>query len=264
MVFGEPVSSSLFLQGEPKGVEIKGRGVLITGAAKRIGRAIALALAERGADIVIHYHRSEDAARETAREIEARGVRALALQADLANVREIERLIERAADALGRLDILVNNASVFFRTPFGSITEEQWDLNLDVNLKAPFFCAQYAARFMREQGGGKIINIADWAGFRPYAGYIPYCVSKAGLIALTQVLARTLAPTILVNAVAPGPVLLPEDYGEDEIRAIIEGTPLKRLGSPEDVVRAVLFLIEGSDFITGHTLVVDGGRLIGP
>lgn len=241
-----------------------GRGVLITGAAKRIGRAIALALAERGADIVIHYHRSEDAARETAREIEARGVRALALQADLANVREIERLIERAADALGRLDILVNNASVFFRTPFGSITEEQWDLNLDVNLKAPFFCAQYAARFMREQGGGKIINIADWAGFRPYAGYIPYCVSKAGLIALTQVLARTLAPTILVNAVAPGPVLLPEDYGEDEIRAIIEGTPLKRLGSPEDVVRAVLFLIEGSDFITGHTLVVDGGRLIGP
>jgi NAD(P)-dependent dehydrogenase (short-subunit alcohol dehydrogenase family) len=245
-------------------MEIAGKGALVTGAAKRIGRAIALALAERGADVVVHYHRSEAAAHETACAIEALGVRALVLPADLANVREIERLIERAADFLGRLDILVNNASVFFRTPFGSTTEEEWDVHLDVNLKAPFFCAQYAARIMQKQGGGKIINIADWAGFRPYVGYIPYCISKAGVIALTQVLARTLAPTILVNAVAPGPVLLPEEYGEEEVRAILAGTPLKRLGAPEDVVRAVLFLIEGSDFITGHTLVVDGGRLIGP
>lgn len=245
-------------------MEIAGKGALVTGAAKRIGRAIALALAERGADVVVHYHRSEAAAHETARAIEALGVRALVLPADLANVREIERLIERAADFLGRLDILVNNASVFFRTPFGSTTEEEWDVHLDVNLKAPFFCAQYDARIMQKQGGGKIINIADWAGFRPYVGYIPYCISKAGVIALTQVLARTLAPTILVNAVAPGPVLLPEEYGEEEVRAILAGTPLKRLGAPEDIVRAVLFLIEGSDFITGHTLVVDGGRLIGP
>ncbi len=245
-------------------MEITGRGALVTGAARRIGRAIALALAERGADVVVHYHHSEEEAQATVREIQARGVRALALRADLSDVSQIEGLIENAARFLGRLDILVNNASVFFRTPFGSTTEEQWDLHLDVNLKAPFFCAQYAARIMREGGGGKIINIADWAGFRPYVGYIPYCVSKAGLIALTQVLARTLAPTILVNAVAPGPVLLPEEYGEEEVRAILAGTPLKRLGSPEDVVRAVLFLIEGSDFITGHTLVVDGGRLIGP
>lgn len=245
-------------------MEITGRGALVTGAARRIGRAIALALAERGANVVVHYHHSEEEAQATVREIQARGVRALALRADLSDVSQIEGLIENAARFLGRLDILVNNASVFFRTPFGSTTEEQWDLHLDVNLKAPFFCAQYAARIMREGGGGKIINIADWAGFRPYVGYIPYCVSKAGLIALTQVLARTLAPTILVNAVAPGPVLLPEEYGEEEVRAILAGTPLKRLGSPEDVVRAVLFLIEGSDFITGHTLVVDGGRLIGP
>ncbi|MCS6818133.1 MAG: glucose 1-dehydrogenase [Blastocatellia bacterium] len=244
-------------------MNLKGKGAIVTGAARRVGRAIALALAERGADVVVHYHRSEEDARETVREIEVRGVRALAVRADLGEVREIERLIEEAVRFLGHLDVLVNNASVFFRTPFGSITEEQWDLNLDVNLKAPFFCAQYAARVMQQQGGGKIINIADWAGFRPYAGYIPYCVSKAGLIALTQVLAKTLAPTILVNAVAPGPVLLPEEYGEEETRAIIEATPLKRLGSPEDVARAVLFLIEGSDFITGHTLVVDGGRLIG-
>jgi len=167
-------------------MEIAGKGALVTGAAKRIGRAIALALAERGADVVVHYHRSEAAAHETARAIEALGVRALVLPADLANVREIERLIERAADFLGRLDILVNNASVFFRTPFGSTTEEEWDVHLDVNLKAPFFCAQYAARIMQKQGGGKIINIADWAGFRPYVGYIPYCISKAGVIALTQ------------------------------------------------------------------------------
>lgn len=234
----------------------------MTGAARRVGRVVALALARRGAHVVVHYHQSSEAAQRTVEEIKALGVRATALAADLSRVSEIESMVERAVQFLGRLDVLVNNASVFWRTPFGAITERDWDDHFDVNLKATFFCAQAAAQVMQKQGEGKIINISDWAGYRPYADYIPYCVSKAGVIALTQVLARTLAPTIQVNGVAPGPVLLPEDYDEREREKIIRETPLGRLGSPEDVAEAVLFLIEGSDFITGHTLVVDGGRLI--
>ena len=234
----------------------------MTGAAKRVGRVVALALARRGAHVVVHYHHSSEAAHRTVEEIKALGVRAMALTADLSRVSEIESVVERAARFLGRLDVLINNASVFWRTPFGAITERDWDDHFNVNLKATFFCAQAAAQVMQKQGEGKIINISDWAGYRPYADYIPYCVSKAGVIALTQVLARTLAPTIQVNGVAPGPVLLPEDYDDREREKVIQETPLGRLGSPEDVAQAVLFLIEGSDFITGHTLVVDGGRLI--
>jgi NAD(P)-dependent dehydrogenase (short-subunit alcohol dehydrogenase family) len=243
-------------------VEIKGRGVLITGAAKRVGRAIALELGRRGANVVINYNHSRQAAEHTVREIEATGVSGVAIQADVAKVSEVERMVRQAAEFLGRLDVVVNNASVFYRTPLESVTEADWDINLDVNLKGPFFCAKFAAELMLKHGGGKIINIADWAGFRPYMNYVPYCISKAGVIALTQVLAKTLAPTIQVNAVAPGTVLLPEEFDDHEKEKIIQGTPLRRIGSPEDVVQAVLFLIEGGDFITGHTLVVDGGRLI--
>ncbi len=243
-------------------MELKGRGVLVTGAAKRVGRIIALTVAGRGADVVVHYHHSHQDAHRTVEEIRALGVRAAAISADLGSVPESVALVEQAAAFLGRLDVLVNNASVFLRTPFETITEQQWDIHFDINVKAVFFCSQAAARIMQKQGEGKIINISDWAGYRPYMHYIPYCVSKAGVIALTQVLARTLAPAIQVNGVAPGPVLLPEDYDETEREKILRGTPLGRLGSPEDVARAVLFLIEGSDFITGHTLVVDGGRLI--
>lgn len=243
-------------------MQLKGRGVLVTGAAKRVGRAVALALAGRGANVVVHYHESQEAATRTIEEIKALGVRSTALRADLAKVSDIEALVKETAEFLGRLDVLVNNASVFWRTPLETITERDWDVHLDVNLKATFFCAQAAARIMQKQGEGKIVNISDWAGYRPYPDYIPYCVSKAGVIALTQVLARTLAPTIQVNGVAPGPVLLPEDYDENEREKIVRDTPLGRLGSPDDVAQAVLFLIEGSDFITGHTLVVDGGRLI--
>ncbi|MEO0249751.1 MAG: SDR family oxidoreductase [candidate division WOR-3 bacterium] len=244
-------------------MEIKGSGILITGAAKRVGKAIALAAARRGGHVVITYNQSQEAAHQTLSEITALGVKACALRADITRVSEIEVMVKQATEFLGRLDVLVNNASVFFRTPFQMISEEEWDLNFNVNLKGTFFCAKFAAEVMLQQGGGKIINIADWAGFRPSVNYIPYCVSKAGVIALTKGLAKTLAPTIQVNAVAPGPVLLPEDYGEEEKQKIIQGTPLQRIGSPEDIAQAVLFLIEGSDFITGHTLVVDGGRLIG-
>jgi NAD(P)-dependent dehydrogenase (short-subunit alcohol dehydrogenase family) len=243
-------------------VKIRGKGVLVTGAAKRVGRAIALELARHGADVVINYHQSREAAEQTVHEIEALGARAFAIQADIANTSEAGSLVRQAAEVLGRLDVLINNASVFFPTPLESLTEADWDMNLDVNLKGTFFCSKFAAEVMLKHGGGKIINIADGAGFRPYMNYIPYCISKAGVIALTEVLARTLAPTIQVNAVAPGPVLLSEEYDEAEKQKIIQGTPLKRIGSPEDVAQAVVFLIEGSDFITGHTLVVDGGRLI--
>jgi len=171
-------------------------------------------------------------------------------------------MVEAVLAAFGRLDILVNSASVFHRKPLEELTERDWDTNLDTNLKAPFFLSKFAGAAMRRQGAGKIVNIGDWAGIRPYNNYLPYVVSKAGIIGLTKALAKALAPEVQVNCVAAGPVMLPEDYGAEEAAKIAKATLTQRLGSPEDVARAVLFFCEGTDFATGATLVIDGGRLI--
>lgn len=243
-------------------MELTGRVVWMTGAGLRLGRAMALDLAGRGADIVVHYNTSAGPAREVAGLIEAMGRRALLVQGDLAKVEDVRRCVGEIEAGFGRLDVLVNSASNFIRVPLEEITEEVWDASLDVNLKGPAFCALEAARLMRKGGGGKIINFADWAGFRPYRNYLPYMVSKGGVITLTRALALELAPEIQVNAVAPGPVLPPEDSTEEEIERMIKNVPLKRLGSPEDIVKTVAFLIEGSDYITGQVLCVDGGRFI--
>lgn len=242
-------------------MKLKGKTVLVTGAGRRVGKSIALALAEKGAQVAIHYNRSKKEARTIVKEIEKRGGAAHAVQGDLAKARDCERIVQETVKVLGRLDVLVNNAAVFFKTPLFEVTEKDWDRTLNSNLKGSFFCAQAAAKAMQKEGG-KIINFADWSGFRPYVDYLPYCISKAGVIAMTKGLAKTLAPKIEVNAIAPGPILLPENLDPVEEEEISRNTPLKKVGSPQDIVNAILFLIEGTDFMTGATIVVDGGRLI--
>lgn len=243
-------------------MELKGKVALVTGSAKRVGRAIALAMAERGATVAIHYRTSKAEADAFVQELAARSVRAQAFHADLEKVHEIETMVQEVLRAFGRIDVLVNCASVFYRKPLEEVTEYDWDRNLNTNLKAPFFLSKFAGLAMRSQGAGKIVNIGDWAAIRPYKNYLPYTVSKSGLIGLTRALAKALAPEVQVNCVALGPVLPPGEYDDKEVQTLVQGTLVKRLGSPEDVARAVLFLCEGTDFATGSTLMLDGGRLI--
>jgi NAD(P)-dependent dehydrogenase (short-subunit alcohol dehydrogenase family) len=237
-----------------------GRWALVTGAAKRVGRAIALELAVRGANVVVHYRTSAKEAAHTVRDLEACGVRAFALGADLRSSAEAVALARDAEMRTGGLAVLVNNAANYLRVPFPELTEAVWDASLDTNLKAPFLLSWHVGLAMRARGEGRIVNIADWAGERPYRDYLPYCVSKAGLVCLTRALAKELAPTVTVNAVAPGPVLPPADITEGQTRAISRATPLARLGTPEDVARCVRFLVEEADFTTGAVYHVDGGR----
>ena len=234
----------------------------MTGAAKRVGRSIALELAERGMNVVVHYHSSTADAEATVRDCRARGVEAAAFAADLGQPDEVTTLAREVERRSGGISLLVNNASNYFRVPFDQLTEVVWDASLDVNLKAPFLLAWHLGRAMRERGEGCIVNLADWAGERPYNDYLPYCISKAGIICLTKALAKALAPTVRVNAVAPGPVMPPGDMSETERQAIMRATPLRRLGRPEDVARCVRFLAEEADFSTGAIYLVDGGRLI--
>lgn len=242
-------------------MELRGRVALVTGAARRLGRAIAGALADAGASIAIHHHSSPDHAAEAADELRAPGVRAEAFQADLRDTTEIERLFAEVEAAFGRIDILVNNAARFERRPALEISVEEWDRVLNLNLRAPFFCAQRAARLMQAAGGGKILNIADVGAFQPWPGYAHHSISKAGLVMMTRVLARALAPDIQVNAIAPGPVMPQEDLSPEERRELAEMTALKRLGTPDDVAKTVLFLVR-SDYITGETVIVDGGKML--
>jgi NAD(P)-dependent dehydrogenase (short-subunit alcohol dehydrogenase family) len=242
-------------------MELKGRVALVTGSARRLGRSIARALAEAGCAIAIHHHASPAEAGDAVRECQAHGVDAETFQADLGDPSQIDRLFAELENSFGQLDILVNNAAIFAGVPATQITPEEWDRVLNLNLRAPFFCSQHAARLMKRTDAGSIVNIADVAAFQAWPGYAHYCVSKAGLVMVTRVLARALAPEVRVNALAPGPVLPPDDASADERERLAELTALKRLGRPEDVVQAVLFLV-GSSYITGETIVVDGGKLL--
>ena len=238
---------------------LQSKVVLVTGAARRVGREIALELARAGAHLVVHYNSSEEAARETVVEIEALGVRALAVCADLLRAAEIDGLFVRAVTEFGGVDVLVNSASIMERGDAASLPLPDWQRSLDLNLTAPFLCAQHAVHSMRSREGGVIINITDGSALRPYATYPAHSVSKAALVALTQVLAKAFAPHIRVNAVSPGPVHKPDDMDEAQWARLVAHTLVKHPGSGYDVARAVRFLIE-SDFITGETLVVDGGE----
>jgi NAD(P)-dependent dehydrogenase (short-subunit alcohol dehydrogenase family) len=243
-------------------MDLKGKVALVTGAGRRLGRAIAVALADRGSILAIHYWSSRTLAEEVSAQIEHAGGRAKPFRANLEQVSEIERMTAEVLATFGRIDVLINSASVFVRKPFEEITERDWDTNLNTNLKAPFFLSKFAGAAMRRNGAGKIINLGDWAGIRPYKNYIPYSVSKAGLIGLTRALAKALAPEVQVTCIALGPVMPPDDYDAFEIDRLRNATLTKRLGSPDDVVRAVLFLCEGTDYATGSTLMLEGGRVL--
>ena len=235
---------------------LSGKVALVTGAAKRLGRAVALRLAEEGADVVIHYRQSKKEAEETVGEIEKGRRRAMAIGADLGRVAEIKRLIDEAAKHFGRLDILVNSAANFLPASVVSTTEEVWDAALDTNLRAPFFCAQAAAPLLRRTRG-VIINFADTGGLLGWTGYIPHSVSKAGVMMLTKVLAKALAPEARVNAIAPGTITMAGDPPELE-SDFIKLAPLRRSSRPSDIADAVSYLVH-AEFVTGQTLVVDGG-----
>lgn len=227
--------------------------VLVTGAAKRIGRVIAIELSQRGFEVAIHYGTSRAEAEEVSRECGGAPI----FQADLAKVEEIRRLFGEVRDGFGPLNCLVNNAARFTRIPALEITEADWDFIHDVNLKGTFFCCQEGARAMRELGAGRIVNISSLGGIRAWAEHVHYCASKAGVIMLTRALAKALAPEIAVNSVAPG-VIAFNDVDE-RVQAMIDATPMRRAGKPEEIADAVHFFLTAPDFITGQTIAVDGG-----
>jgi pteridine reductase len=242
-------------------MELRGKVALVTGAGRRLGRAMAGALAKRGMTMAIHHHASAEGARELRQEILQAGGRAECFSADLADAPAARALPGRVVAEFGRLDVLVNSAAIMQRVGFEETTPQQWDAVHNLNLRSVFFCTQGAAPALRASGG-KVVNMADLAGLEPWPGFAAHSTSKAGVVMLTKVLALSLAPEVTVNAIAPGAVLVPEDYSPEERDRLARSTPLRRLGSPSDVISALLYLLEGGDFVTGEVLVVDGGRLI--
>jgi pteridine reductase len=240
--------------------KLAGRVALVTGAGKRLGRAVALRLASEGADVAVHYGKSEAEARELVAEIEKMGRRAAAFSAELTDVPAIQKLVQSVASRFARLDILVNCAAYFLETKFGETNEATWDASLDTNLKAPFFCAQAAAPHLAKSGRGVIINFADIGGLLGWTEFLPHSISKAGVIMLTRILAKELGPSVRVNAIAPGTITMPGDPPEWQAD-FIRRAPLKRTGKPEEIADAVMYLI-GAEFVTGQVLVVDGGRTL--
>lgn len=234
-------------------MSLQNKVVLVTGAAKRIGRGIALRLAEEGARVCIHYQRSEEDARRTAAECGG----AELFRANLENVAEIAQMFADVEQRMGRLDCLVNNAARFTRFNALDITEKDWDFIHSVNLKAVFFCCQNGARLMLKNGGGRIVNISSLGGIRPWAEHVHYNASKAGVIMLTKALAKAFAPAITVNSVAPG--VIPFADIDERGKRMIEATPAKRGGTPSEIANAVVYFLDATNFVTGQILAVDGG-----
>lgn len=237
---------------------LEGQVALVTGAAKRIGRSIALRLAADGAAVAVNYKTSKDDAESLVRELRDRGNKALAIEADVSKRPEVGKMFADVGREFGRLDVLVNNAGMFFPAKFENLTDEQWNRIMDTNLKSQFLCAQLAAPMMKRQGRGRIINLSSLGGLLAWPAYTHYCVSKAGSIMLTRCLARALGPEILVNSVAPGTIQFPGEAPDEEY---IHRVPLHRTGTGDDIAGAVAYLAT-ADFVTGQVIVVDGGRAL--
>jgi len=242
----------------PDEKKLSGRVALVTGAAKRLGRAVALRLAQEGADVAIHYGKSAAEAKEVVEEITKLGHHSAAFSAELTDVGAIRKLVGDVGAHFGRLDILVNSAANFLETKFAETSESTWDASLDTNLKALFFCSQAAAPYLAKSGGGAIINFSDIGGLMGWREFLPHSISKAGVIMLTRVLAKELAPNVRVNALAPGTITMPGDPPEWQ-QDFIKRAPLQRSGRPDEIADAVMYLIT-AEFVTGHVLVIDGGR----
>jgi pteridine reductase len=242
-------------------MELPGRVALVTGAGRRLGRAIAAALARQGMRLALHHHASAGGAAGLRDEIRAAGGDAECFGADLRDAEAARALSGRVLERFGRLDVLVNSAAVMHRLRLEETSPQQWDDILNLNLRAVFFCTQGAAVALRD-AHGSVINLADVGGLQPWPGFAAHSVSKAGVVMLTRILALSLAPEVRVNAIAPGAVLVPETYDQTARDALVQSTPLRRLGSPGDVTAAVLYLLEHGDYITGTVLTVDGGRAV--
>jgi len=242
-------------------VELRDRVALVTGGGRRLGRAIALALSQRGMQLAVHYNQSGAGAEEVCAKVRAAGGRAEAFGADLANAEAARALPDIVVRRFGQLDVLVNSAGIMKPAAVAETTPALWDEIMAVNLRAMFFTVQGALPALFK-ARGKVVNLADVGGLEPWPRYTAHCVSKAGVVMLTEALARSLAPDITVNAVAPGAILPPDDWEQSALDHLAATTPLKRLGAPSDITAAILYLLEGGDYVTGHTLVVDGGRLL--
>lgn len=243
------------------------KNILITGG-RRVGTKLALQLAERGVNLALSYFQSRERMESLVEDLQAKGVNATAIQADLRNPEDVDALIERTVDELGSLNCLINMTSTFEATPFEKLLSSDFDDAVESNLKAPYLTAVAAARAMlknpvSEGLQGKIVKFADWAVFRPYKGFLPYMIAKGGVVTMTKALAIELAPTITVNAIAPAMIDPPPHLTEEQIESIRQASPLRRIGNPSDANNLVLYLLEGTDFATGEIYRVDGGRFLG-
>lgn len=239
-------------------MELSGKVALVTGGGRRVGRVLALALGGRGATVAVHYHESEAGAKEVVALLTGAGGRAQSFHAQLTSPDAPSALINDVVAAFGQLDVLVNSAAIMLRTPFGGVSAQDWDRMFALNLRAPFLLSQAAAPHLKATRGS-IVNIADLAAYETWPGYIPHGLTKAGIVYATRALAKVMAPEVRVNAIAPGTVLLPDDWTPGDAERLDATTPLKRSGTPDDVAAAMLFLLD-SEYITGDVLIVDGGR----
>lgn len=241
-------------------MKLDGTTAIVTGGARRLGRQFALALAERGAHLVIHYGRSAGPAEEARAEVESLGGKAITVQADFSWPEQAPRVIAAAVEAFGRVDVLINSAAIFEAGDFANTDAANWDRHFDINLKAPFLLSQAFAAQVPENGAGKIVNVADWRGLRPGTDHVAYTLTKSALLTLTKIMAQALAPRITVNALALGAILPPPGADQAHMDRLAQQIPLQRTGSPADVVAAMMLLLDGSDFITGTTILIDGGE----
>ena len=241
-------------------MDLKGKVALVTGGAKRLGRAISLGLAQKGARLAIHYNLSGEEAKDTLKDITDKGGEGSLFQADLFREEEVLKVIQTVSNHFGTVDILINNAAIFEEGSFSTTTCENWDRHININLKAPFLLSQKFAEQVSEKGAGKIIHITDFRGVRPGVEHFAYTITKSAIIAMTKGMAKVLAPRITVNALALGAILPPEGTDDGYFEQKIKTIPLKRSGEPSDVVSAIHFLLEGTDFMTGTTLLLDGGE----
>lgn len=243
-------------------MQLEGKGIIVTGSAVRVGRAISFELAKTGARLFCHYNSSKAEAIRLEEALREWGGEHYFYQSNLKDAASARALIKEAQKKLGSIDVLINNAAIFYKTPLGEVSEKDWDSFFSINLKVPFFLAQAAGMIMREQKNGKIVNIGDAGAESPFPAYLPYSMTKAGIVNMTRGLAKALAPDIQVNCINPGPVMLPETHSASERQFALDQTLLRREGSAEDIARTVRFVLEGTDFITGAVIPVDGGRQV--